>query len=104
MSAEQLSLIAGILLSLGFSYVPGLNAKFASLAGETKRLIMLGLLLVVSGAVFGLSCANIFPTVSCDQAGALGLVEVFVLAAIANQTAFMLSPQSETAQAAKAKG
>ena len=101
MSSEQLSVIAGVVLSLVFSYVPGLNAKFAGLAGEYKRLIMLGLLLLVGAASFGLSCANVFPTVTCDQTGALGLVQAFVFAAVANQTAFNLSPAVSAVTGAK---
>lgn len=101
MSSELLASIAGIVLSLVFSYIPGLNSKFAKLDGGVKRLIMGGLLLVTAGAAFGLSCAKIFPTVACSQDGALGLVRVFVMALIANQSAFLISPETQAVRAAK---
>lgn len=49
---EILSAIAGTILSLVFSYIGGLNVKFAALAPENKRLIMAGILLTVSAAIF----------------------------------------------------
>jgi hypothetical protein len=52
-SSEELCVAAGLLLSLGFSYVPGLSEWFAALAPTYKRLLMLaGLLLVTSRVVF----------------------------------------------------
>jgi hypothetical protein len=53
---------------------------------------MAGLLLAVSGAIFGLSCWKVVdPLVTCDQVGLVGLVKVFVLALIANQAMFTLT-------------
>lgn len=104
---NTLSAGAGILLTLGFSYVPKLNAKFATLQPTTKRLVMLALLFVVAAGAFGLSCAGVLTglfgyAVTCDQPGALGLVSAFVYAAIANQTIFSISPQTKAVQGAKA--
>lgn len=93
-SAGLLAAIAGILLSLAFSYIPGVNAKFTLLEGIYKRLIMLGLTLVAAGGIFGLSCAGLMDGVTCDQAGAWGLLGLFIQAAIANQTAYALSPEA----------
>ena len=42
MDDTQLSLFAGALLSLAFSYVPGLNTWFDGQEPTTKRLIMAG--------------------------------------------------------------
>lgn len=102
MTSELLAGIAGIVLSLVFSYMPGLNVKFAQLEGDYKRLIMLGTLVLVGGASFGLSCADLWPTVACDQAGAMQLVEAFIFAAIANQSAYQLSPETQAVKEAKA--
>jgi hypothetical protein len=93
MTAELLASIAGIVLTLAFSYIPGLNAAFDKLAPTTKRLTMAVLLLVVAGAVFGLSCGNVIASVTCDRAGLIGLVNVFIAALIANQAAYALSPK-----------
>jgi hypothetical protein len=90
MTSEKLAELAGILLSLAFSYVPGLREKYDALDGIYKRLIMGGALLVVAGAVFGLSCAGIIGDVVCTEAGAVGLVRVFIAALIANQATYLL--------------
>lgn len=98
MNAESLSLAAGIALSLVFSYVPGLNAKFAALRPDYKRLIMLGALLVTAGAVFGIACSGWFDVgVGCNQAGAVEIGKAFVLALIANQAAYAISPGAKGA-------
>jgi len=97
MTAEQLALYAGVVLSLAFSYVPKLSDWFAKLEATTKRLAMAGLLLVVAGAVVGLACsgfgADLGLTVSCDRAGIVGVINAFILALIANQATYALSPQ-----------
>ena len=96
MSAEQLGLVAGALLSLVLSYVPGLAPKYKALAGDQNRLIMAGLLLIVAVGAFGAACGNLVEsTVTCDQEGALGLVTVFIYALVANQTTFTISPGRE---------
>ena len=100
MSETELAAGAGVLLSLAFSYVPGLSTKFAALAPEKKRLIMLGLLALVAGGSFGLSCAGLIAdlagvAVACDRAGALGLVRIFALAVVFNQGAYLISPQTQ---------
>jgi hypothetical protein len=89
---QLLSALAGIALSLAFSYIPGLNARFQALDGQWKRVALLGTLAVVSAGIYGLSCGGIVDAVSCDQAGAIGLVQAFVLALVANQSAYQLTP------------
>ncbi len=93
MSSEQLGALAGVILSLLFSYVPGLNEKFAALEATIKRLVMAVLLLVVAVGALGLSCANIINAVACTQAGALALLDTFIATLVANQATFLLSPQ-----------
>jgi hypothetical protein len=93
MDAEFLSLVSGVALSLLFSYVPKVKDWFGALESDYKRLVMLGALLLSAAAVMGLSCAGWYDLVSCDQAGIKQLVEVFILAAIANQGAYMLTPK-----------
>ena len=88
MSAESLSLIAGTVLSLIFSYVPGAKGWYLQFNGQAKRLIMLTLISLSAGIVFGLSClgwgSEFGITLSCNQAGMFGLVRQVVLAIIAN--------------------
>ena len=99
LSAEEICMVAGVLLSLGFSYVPGLSERFAALSATHKRLVMLALLAVVTGGVFALSCMDApfgLEKVTCSQAGAWGLCRALALAAIANQSAYALSPRVST--------
>lgn len=106
MTAEFLAGIAGVVLSLLFSYVPGLNAKFAGLESTYKRLIMLALLFVSAGAIYGLACAgwaaDLGIAVTCDKAGLIQVLQAFGAAAIANQAAYALSPETKPVAEAKA--
>jgi hypothetical protein len=100
MSAETLSMIAGVILSLTFSYVPGLSSMFASLSPEYKRLIILGLLVLISLGILGIACAGTIEvfnlTITCDEAGIIDLVEVLMVAIIANQGVYAISPRTKS--------
>lgn len=106
MTSEQLMLYAGVLLSLIFSYVPGANAWFAAKDANVKRLIMLGLIAVVTGVVFGMSCwsvtASWVPDLTCTTEGLKGLLAAFAVAVIANQAAYAISPEAKAVSEAKA--
>ncbi len=100
MTADLLSSVSGIVLSLLFSYLPGLSAWYGGLIGDKKRLIMLGMLALIAGGIYALDCGGLLIKIVPDMAGicstADGWVQVlraFVLAMIANQGAFALSPQ-----------
>jgi hypothetical protein len=106
MTSEQLTMFASVLLSLVFSYVPGANTWFAEKTTNIKRLIMLGLLALISGAVFGMACwsvtASWFPNLYCTTEGLKGLLVSFGMAVIANQAAFSISPETQAVTEAKA--
>jgi hypothetical protein len=96
MTPEILASIAAVILSLLFSYVPGLSTWYEPLPGDLKRLVMLALLLLTALASFALACAQISlenATVACSTPGALGLLKTFIAAMIANQSAYALSPR-----------
>jgi hypothetical protein len=99
MSAESLSLVAGTVLSLTFSYIPGVRNWFIGFDPVIKRLIMLVLLALTAGVIYGLSCLGwgfVWGiTLSCDRSGLLGLLEQFVIAIIANQSIYAISPHKE---------
>lgn len=103
MTANTLVLIAGALLSLAFSYIPGLAPKFDALEPTVKRLIMLGLLVVVAGVSYGLAClgwgAAWGINIVCDQAGLQSLVAQLIVAIIANQAIYQISPKLAYARA-----
>ena len=93
--------IAGVMLSLVFSYVPGLNVKFAALAPEIKRLVMLFVLLVTSLALYGLTCEKVIDTgLTCDRAGVMQLITVFITALVSNQSTYSISPLPQSVKAA----
>lgn len=107
MNSDTLILIAGVVLSLLFSYIGKLNTWFAALPSDTQRLYMAGLLLVISGAIFGLACtglaADLGITVTCDKAGAWLLIKTFILAVMSNQTAYAISPQTKAVKLTRSK-
>ena len=94
MTETTLASLAGAVLSLAFSYIPGLTEWYAQLAANYKRLVMLAALIIVTLGIFGASCAGLSAQVSCDMTGAKSLLPLFVSAVIANQAAYMLTPSS----------
>ena len=93
MNADLLAGMAGVVFSLVFSYFPGLNKWYEPLPSDKKRLIMLASLVVTAAGVFALACFGKYDLVTCEAVGAWALLEYFVLAAIANQAAYQLSPR-----------
>lgn len=99
---EMLAAIAGAVLSLLFSYIPGLAPRFAALAPEVKRLIMAGMLLVISAVLYFLHCNSIiWIGLTCDRAGIIQLATIFISAIVANQGIFALTPQTQAVKAAR---
>ena len=96
MNAEFLAYIAGIALSLGFSYIPGMNTWYDALDAIAKRLVMAALLLLTAAGVYGLSCWGVISGyVECTQAGLVATIGFFIDALIANQAAYLISPKSK---------
>jgi hypothetical protein len=96
MTNEQtLAAIAGVVLSLLFSYVPGMREWFDALEGTYKRLLMLALLAIVSVGIFVLGCAGVVQGIPCTQDGGWQLLQLFIAAAIANQTAYSFAPKPQ---------
>jgi hypothetical protein len=99
LTLETLSVLFGILLSVLCSYAPRVKTKWNALDGDAKRVVMLVSLFLITLALFGASCTQfkdsfaILSAVSCTQNGAIDLFKLFVSAVVANQAAFMLSPQ-----------
>lgn len=97
MPPETLTLLAGAVISLACSYVPGLAPRFEELAPESKRVILLVLLAAVTAGVYIGACSPIihpyipYLTTTCDQAGVGLAIRTFFLAAIANQTTYALT-------------
>ncbi len=101
-TAEVLALVVGMVLSLAFSYVPGLNTKYAGLGAEVKRLIMLGMLFLVAAVIYAGTCGGWFDSgISCDRTGLMHLVTIFITAMIANQSTYLVTPQARSVKAAR---
>jgi hypothetical protein len=102
-SSELIVSIAGVVLSLLFSYIPGLRTWYAALVSETKQLIMLGLLVLVTGAIYALGCYGILETnITCDKSGLVSLVFMLITGVVSNQATYMITPQTKDVVDAKA--
>lgn len=92
---EQLAEYVGVVLSLVFAYVPGLNEWYGKQTGMAKRQLMLGLGVVVAGGILALGCGGIaipgVPVAACSQAGVTGFVNLLFAYAVANQAAFLVA-------------
>lgn len=91
MSSELLASIAGIVLSLVFSYIPGVSTWFEKLLPSVKQAVMGGLLFLVAAAIFGLGCAGIDVGVTCDVTGLIEMVQILIAALVANQSAYLIT-------------
>lgn len=102
LTSEILVSIAGVVLSLLFSYIPGLRVWFGALVSEKKQLIMLAALIIVTGGVFGLGCAGVLDIgIPCDKGGVISIIRLLILALIANQSTYLISPQTNDVVIAK---
>lgn len=95
MTAEQLSLYAGVLVSLLFGYLPWLSKWYEALASEYKKLVMAGSLLIVAVAILVFACTGYgslfgIPIV-CDQTGFAEVIKIFVAALISNQATYLIT-------------
>ncbi len=93
LTPEVLAGLAGGLLSLAFSYVPGLSDWFAPLDSTRKSGIMALMILAVAGGAYGLSCAGVIASLPCTQDGLVRLAQIVFVTLTANQGVYKLSPQ-----------
>jgi hypothetical protein len=95
MSIElSLSAIAGMILSLVLEYVPGVAGRYEGLTAVQKRLVVLVLLLLSAGALFGLSCADLVLYVECTARGVLELLGMIGVAIGVNQGTYLLTKKA----------
>lgn len=90
---DLLAALAGIVLSLAFSYIPRLSDWYAALDGTEKRLIMGACIIAVGAGVALLSCNGWADWVICDRPGLMGLASNIIWALISNQTMHRISPE-----------
>jgi len=94
-SPEWIAGIAGAILPLIFSYIPGLKHLWEKLPGVYKRISMLVMLVIVTGAAYGVACVGWAPIlgleINCDREGALTLINALLLAIMANQSVYEIT-------------
>lgn len=100
-----LSLIAGAVLSLAFTFFPGLSDWYATLEPKVKAQVMAFLLVIVSIGIVLVSCFGIVVTVPCTQEGivgfALNTVVAGILALAANQGVYSITKKIKEAPKAE---
>ena len=94
MNSTYLSQLAGVVLSLVFSYVPGVKDLYAKLDSTGKSGVMAVTVILIACAIYAASCYGLISSVTCDKAGVVGLVEAVIGALVANQATYLLSPQN----------
>lgn len=99
MEYEQLTAIAAAVLSLAFSYVPGLRSRYEPLSDTAKRLVMLALLVTVAAGLYGMACtewgALLEIGIECGKPGLARLAWSLVMAIVTNQTTFIMTPKDK---------
>lgn len=96
MTANELAAIGGALLSVLVEIVPGFSKWYDARDKVVQRDIMIGLLLLASAGVFGLSCAKVLgvilpnASITCDVPGAVKLLTAFLFAVASNQGTYQL--------------
>jgi hypothetical protein len=97
---NELSAIAGSVLSLIFKYTPKFRVWYENKNGTVKRLIMIAALFVASLIILALACSGIlanlnWATLTCDQAGVTHMITLFLYAAAGSQATFLLAPNKK---------
>ena len=92
MNGIDLAAISGVILSLAFSYVPGVSDRFNELEKPEKQAAMGLLLLLVAVFVFSVQCTNLYDFgVVCSTAGAVDFSKILLAALIANQSVYSIT-------------
>ncbi len=94
MSAENLSMAAGALISFVFRF-PGVNGWFDKRSAAGKQWVMLGVLLVTAAGIVLLACTgwatDFGLTVACDRPGLVMMINALIGAVMANQGVYQLT-------------
>ncbi len=89
MTAESIAAVAGSLLSLFFTFAPGVKGRWEGLGGDQKRWIMAGLLLLVALGTWVYTCGG-WQT-ECLTNRAPETLSALLAALAANQATFLLT-------------
>lgn len=102
-STEVLITLSAAVLSLTFTYFPKLRVSFAALPSEQKQTVNLGLIILLAGGMFLLTCGGIsaLPGVICTKEGVIQMLMYVFLAGGGNQLTYLISPQPTDVKQAK---
>ena len=96
---DLITMVVGAILSLLFNYFPVLNTWYAALKSEVKSAIMIGLLAATSDSIYLLSLYGVIE-VSGPITWTL-VLRTFFLALVANQSTYVVAPQTNAVREAK---
>ena len=104
LTPEMVAAVLAGLLSLAFTLIPGLNAKFAALEKEVKTAIMGGLSLLIAVVIYLIACTPStspgFP-IACPTGGFWQLVMIVFWAVTVNQGVYAGTPKPNALVAAR---
>lgn len=97
MSSEFISAGAGVALSLALTYVPGLKERWNALAGDKKRAVLAGLLMLIALMSLALGCAGLFSDYSaeCSRSGLETVLGSLFAALSTSQAAYILTGKED---------
>jgi len=96
MTAELLTKLSGILVSLVFSYVPVVNSWYYNkLPKEWRGLFMAGVMLLITVLFFVFGCYGMFNIqIDCTSKSVESLVTTYFWALLLNQGTYLVTPES----------
>lgn len=95
LNADLLAAVAGMVISLVCSYVPGIAPRWAALDGAWKRFCMAVMLIVTAAVIVALSCAGVLQGVECSQKGAWAVMSALFSALVVNQSVYAITAKSD---------
>lgn len=100
-TATLLFTIAGLLLSVLGSYIPGFNTWFAKKSKEFKQLLMLIAILVVAVVIAVLSFTGVWVLIAPTKNGVIMLVLYVLMAIVSNQGVYSITPAARSVKQVK---
>lgn len=96
-TSEFLVMATGSVVSLAFSWLPFLNTWYAGKTEKFKKNFMLLMLLLTTAGLYAGMCFDLLTLtgMACDAPSGVTLLYYYLLAVIANQSVFKITPQAD---------
>lgn len=88
---EQFIALMAAILAILFEWLPSLKKWWDTLTPDRKRLYMIGMLVLLVGVTFGLSCAGLTDAFTCTVMGAIDALILLMQAIAINQGVHLLT-------------